>query len=45
MHPKQVTDSTPTVFVVDNDQSTREALAWLLESLELRVEAFESIGG
>jgi FixJ family two-component response regulator len=42
MHPKQVTGSTPTVFVVDNDQSTREALAWLLESVGLRVEAFET---
>ena len=31
---------TPTVFVVDDDSSTRELLAWLMQRNELAVEAF-----
>jgi len=34
----------PTVFVVDDDASVREALASLLESVALRVECFASPG-
>lgn len=29
-----------TVFLVDDDESLRDALTWLLESVDLRVEAF-----
>lgn len=32
----------PTVFVVDDDQAVRDSLQFLLESEDLRVEAFES---
>ncbi len=35
-------NSTATVFVIDDDQSLREALEWLLESVDLRVETFSS---
>ena len=31
-----------TVFVIDDDQSLRDALEWLLESIHLRVEKFAS---
>jgi FixJ family two-component response regulator len=33
-------DATPTVFVVDDDDDVREAIAGLLKSVGLRVEAF-----
>jgi two-component system response regulator FixJ len=36
--------SESTVFLVDDDQSLREALEWLLESVELPVQAFASAG-
>ena len=32
--------SEPTVFLVDDDESLREALEWLLDSVQLPVEAF-----
>ena len=32
----------PTVFLVDDDQSVRDALRWLIESMELRVETYGS---
>lgn len=32
----------PTVFVVDDDRAMRKSLRWLLESVELKVETFES---
>lgn len=32
----------PTVFVVDDDAAVRDSLRWLLESLQLKVETFES---
>jgi RNA polymerase sigma factor (sigma-70 family) len=35
-------NSQSTVFLVDDDKSLREALEWLLESVELPVEAFAS---
>ena len=31
-----------TVFLVDDDESLRDAIAWLLESVTLRVESFAS---
>jgi RNA polymerase sigma factor (sigma-70 family) len=31
-----------TVFVVDDDESVRQSLRWLLESVRLRVETFDS---
>lgn len=36
------TESVSTVFVVDDDQSLREALEWLLESIDLPVETYAS---
>jgi FixJ family two-component response regulator len=38
----EVTEATPTVFVIDDNASVREAIESLLESTGLRVEAFES---
>jgi len=38
----EVTQTTPTVFVVDDNESIREAIKNLLESTGLRVETFES---
>jgi RNA polymerase sigma factor (sigma-70 family) len=35
-----VTLTEPTVYVVDDDGSTRELLAWLMKRNDLRVEAF-----
>ena len=35
-----MTVGEPTVYVVDDDSSTRELLAWLMKRNELRVEAF-----
>jgi FixJ family two-component response regulator len=35
-------ESSPIVFVVDDDESVREALASLVRSADLRVEVFES---
>ncbi len=32
----------PTVFVVDDDPVQRSSLRWMIESVELRVETFES---
>ena len=34
--------SGPTVFLVDDDQSVRKALKWLIESIEINVETFAS---
>ena len=34
----------PIVFVVDDDQAMREALRWLLESVDWTVETFASAG-
>lgn len=35
-------DTSPTVFVVDDDPAARRAIAWMLESAGHRVEAFPS---
>ncbi len=35
-------DLSPTVFVVDDDRALRSSLAWLLESVAMRVEAHAS---
>lgn len=35
-------EEEPTVFVVDDETSVRSSLQWLLESIRLRVETFES---
>ena len=32
----------PTVFVIDDDQAVRESLCWLVESIDLDVETYES---
>ncbi len=37
-----MTDKPATVFIVDDDQEVRQALALLMESVGLRVETFES---
>ena len=37
-----MTDNAATVFIVDDDQEVRQALALLMESVGLRVETFES---
>ncbi len=34
----------PTVFLVDDDRSVRDALKWLIESIHLPVETFASAG-
>lgn len=36
------TNDDPTVFVVDDDRAMRKSLRWLIESVNLRVETFES---
>lgn len=33
---------TPTIYVVDDDQRVRDSLRWLLESVNLPVETFDS---
>jgi FixJ family two-component response regulator len=38
----KVTQTTPTVFVVDDNESVREAIQSLVESTGLRAETFES---
>jgi FixJ family two-component response regulator len=38
----QTTVSMPRVFVVDNDSSMRESLAWLLEAAGMSAETFET---
>ena len=35
-------NDAPTVFVVDDDPSFRDSLRWLLESMNLKVEAYAS---
>ncbi|MGQ0502147.1 MAG: response regulator transcription factor [Panacagrimonas sp.] len=35
-------EEEPTVFVVDDEESVRSSLRWLLESIRLKVETFES---
>lgn len=35
-------EEEPTVFVVDDESSVRTSLRWLLESIRLRVETFDS---
>ena len=35
-------NEVPTVFVVDDDRAVRKSLRWLLESVDLQVETFES---
>ena len=32
----------PTVFVVDDDEAIRKSLRWLIESVDLKVQTFES---
>lgn len=32
----------PTVFIVEDDQAVRDSLKWLVESVDLQVEAFDS---
>jgi FixJ family two-component response regulator len=39
---RRTPESAPIVFVVDDDESVREALASLVRSADLRVEVFES---
>jgi two-component system, LuxR family, response regulator FixJ len=34
--------SRPTVFVVDDDQAMRNSLKWLIESVSMQVETFDS---
>jgi FixJ family two-component response regulator len=34
----------PTVFIVDDDANVRDALRWLIESVNLPVETYESAG-
>jgi len=41
MHRQQILPA-PEVFIVDNDTSTRDSLAWLVESAGLRATTFES---
>ncbi|MBL6749855.1 MAG: response regulator transcription factor [Nevskia sp.] len=36
------TAGEPTVFIVDDEESVRQSLRWLLESIRLRVETFAS---
>jgi two-component system response regulator FixJ len=40
--PQMRCQQGPTVFLVDDDQSLREALVWLLESVKLTIETFAS---
>ena len=35
-------EPSPAVFVVDDDKSVRDSIRWLLESIGLRVETFDS---
>jgi len=42
MHRQETSSPAPEVFVVDNDRSTRDSLAWLLEGAGLRAVTFES---
>ena len=37
-----VETTAPTVFVVDDEDAVRQSLRWLLESIRLRVETFDS---
>lgn len=42
-HPPDATVSgEPTVFVVDDDAAMRDSLRWLVESVRLRVETYET---
>jgi FixJ family two-component response regulator len=34
--------STPTVFIVDDDQAVRDAIRWLMEQVKLKVQVFSS---
>ena len=40
--PLQAMQPPPTVFVVDDEDSVRQSLRWLLESIRLQVETFAS---
>jgi FixJ family two-component response regulator len=42
MDPQKTTAPAPMVFVVDNDEPLRRSLGWLLESVGLPAETFES---
>ena len=37
-----MSNEKPTVFLVDDDKSVRDAIAWLIESVGLNVQSFES---
>jgi two-component system, LuxR family, response regulator FixJ len=39
---RQATESVPTVFIVDDDPAIRKSLTWLVESIDLKAEAYES---
>lgn len=41
-HGTHKREEEPTVFVVDDEASVRSSLQWLLESIRLKVETFES---
>jgi len=38
-------EDDPIVFIVDDDESVRNSLAWLIESVGIEVETFSSAGG
>jgi RNA polymerase sigma factor (sigma-70 family) len=42
MNAPQTSNAPATVFVVDDDQAMRSSLKWLIESVGLPVESFES---
>ena len=35
-------NNQPTVFVVDDDQAMRNSLKWLIESVSMQVETYDS---
>jgi FixJ family two-component response regulator len=42
MQPTPGKKSTPTVFIVDDDQAVRDAIRWLMEQVKLKVQVFAS---
>jgi len=42
MTMKKAKQSDPTIFVVDDDQAMRQSLTWLIESVGMAVETFDS---
>lgn len=44
MMQQETTNGQSTIFIVDDDEAMRDSLKWLIESVGMKVESFDSAG-